>query len=197
MKDSETRCRLVATNFKQLSGAEVFSCRFGDRAGWAIILLHEETGTVAIESDYGKWIFSWPSPGRGQCTLREFICHGSYDYMANKFLAGQKERWDKERTIAGISDAIAEACDEQPITWHEDRCKELNDWLEDEAPDYDHEVMFIERMPKDMHELLGGAPWEYLKFDQQPEFYWLRDGVLPALVTELRKTMPKQEEAVK
>ncbi len=175
-----------------MTDAEVYFCRFNERAGWAMIMLHEQTGSVAIHSDYGDWLFSWPSPGRGQGSLKDFICDGSYDYLASKFENGRKERFDLEQTVKNMEDKIAEAADEKPITWHQDRCAALNEWLNDEAPS--EPTLFIERMPEDLRELLGDSPWEDLVYDHEPRFYWLRDGILPALVAEIKKTIPKVEE---
>lgn len=183
--------KLTAKSFFRRNDAEVYSCRFEKTMGWAIMLLHEETGTVAIHSDYGDWVFSWPAYGRGQCTLKEFLCDpgDSYDYLANKFEQGRKEKYDHEATKRKLSDTLlAEAADEKPITWNDDRVSDMRGWLEDEAPD--HPEMFIERLTDDWKELLGDEPWEHLVYDRAPSFYWLRDGILPALISEIRKTMP-------
>ncbi len=153
MKNPEKFCKLVADKFKSITPAEVFSCRFEKRGGWAILFLHEETGTVAIHSDYGDWVFSWPAPGRGPGTLKEFICHGSYDYMACKFMMGEKERFDLDQTIKDIEDEIAEKQDSMPSTWNDDRVKPLKEWLEEGPPDSPE--LFHERMPEDLRELLG------------------------------------------
>ena len=182
--------KLTASEFQRLPDAVVYSCRFSSRSGWAIAIFHEETGTVAIHSDYGDWIYSWAAPGRGEGTLKEFFCHGSYDYMACKFEQGRKEKFDKEQTIKDIEDEIAEKQDAQPITWNDDRVQPLKDWLEDHAPD--DSSLFYERMPQDLHRLLGDAAYEHFAYDREPSFYWLRDGVLPALVEEVRKTLLKE-----
>jgi len=181
--------KLGAEGFRAWTPAEVFSCRFEKRHGWAIIILHEETGTVAIHSDYGDWVYSWPAPGRGDCTLKEFVCHGSYDYMAGKFMQGVPEKFDLEQTVKDILDEIAEKQDAMPSTWNDDRVQPLKDWLEEDPPDSPE--LFYERMPADLSELLGSDMHEnFFCYDQPIAFYWLRDGILPALVEELRKTMP-------
>lgn len=196
MKQPEEFYKLEASNWQTRTPAEVFSCGFGKASGWAILIIHSETGTVAIHSDYGDWTFSWSKAGLGERTIKEFLCYsgrGCYDYLANKFMQGVKDVFDKDATVRRLQDLIAEACDDKPITWHEDRCKEMNEWLEEEAPD--NAELFYERLPEDFHKLLDGNPvYEEFVYDKPHEFYWLRDGVLPALINELRKTMPKQEE---
>ena len=87
--------RLVATNFKASGPAEVFTCRFEDRAGWAVMMIHDHTGTVAIDSDYGSWVYSWTSAGRGQKSIKEFLCNCSCDYLASKFEQGRPEVFNK------------------------------------------------------------------------------------------------------
>lgn len=188
MKNPETFCKLVAENFKPLEGAEVFSCRFVKRGGWAIIFLHEQTGTVAIHSDYGDWVFSWPANGRGPRTLKEFVCEGSYDYMAGKFTMSLRDVFDKQQTIKNIENEIAERQDSNPIIWNDDRVAPLKEWLDEEAPD--SADLFYERAPALFSAILGDHVSEYFEYDRPASFYWLRDGVLPALVSEIRKTLP-------
>lgn len=189
MKNSETFCKLTARDFKRLPDAEVYFCRFANRSGWAMAILHEATGTVAIHSDYGDWVYSWPAPGRGTPTLKEFLCGGSYDYLACKFEQGRKEKYDHDATVRKWRDTLlAEAQDEKPITWNDDRARAMVDWLEEEAP---HDpALLIERLTDDWKELLGENAYEELVYDREPRFYWLRDGVLPALVDEIKKTLP-------
>lgn len=188
IKNPDTFCKLAAKNFARIEDAEVYSTRFDKQFGWAIMILHEQTGTVAIHSDYGDWVFSWPAPGRGPYTLKEFICHGSYDYMACKFEQGRSEQFDKDQTIKDIEDEIAEKQDAQPSTWNDDRVRPIRDWLEEDAPDSPE--LFYERMPEDLANLLGDAPGDFFVYDRRASFYWLRDGILPAIVEELRKEFP-------
>lgn len=187
MKHEPDFYKLTPENFRRMEDAEVYSMRFANRSGWAIAFIHEPTGTVCLRTDYGDWSFSWPSPGRGNCTLKEFLCGGHFEYLADKFEQGRSRRFDFESTVLNIKNKIAEASDDKPYTCDEDLVREMNDWLDEEAQN--DTALFIDRMPSALSKLLGDAPYEYMVYDRDYRFYWLRDGILPALVEELRKTL--------
>jgi hypothetical protein len=187
IKNPETFCKLVAENFKRLTDAEFYYTRFDKQFGWAMIMLHEETGTVAIHSDYGDWVFSWPSPGRGSGTLKEFICHGSYDYMACKFDTGRKEEFDADATEAAFKKILFDMRRLKEIG--KEKARDVFDGLDDAEYSGTSET-FYHSLPSVVTDWLEGDWYENIVYDHSAKFYWLRDGILPALVTELSKTLP-------
>lgn len=185
--------KLTASFFRARSDASVFSCRFEKSVGWAILFLHEETGTVAIHSDYGDWVHSWPAPGRGEVSLREFVCHGSYDYMAHKFMGKDgAEEFDFVGTVKEIRDQILDRRRARDLD--KDKARELFDDLEREEETTD-EGRFWENLDHDVAEFIENDFFAYARHQVSATFRWLRDGILPALVEELRKTLPKEEVA--
>lgn len=193
IKNPETFCKLTVDNFHERTKAEVYSCRFDRTFGWAIIMLHEETGTVAIHSDYGDWVFSWPSPGRGEGTLKEFICHGSYDYMASKFDSGRKEEFNADATHeAMVKDLIAERRAHHIYDMTKEKAREIYDDLENAEWSSTVEN-FYATVEGEGKEWLAARNWhESVVYSPSAKFFWLRDGILPALVAELRKTLPNR-----
>jgi hypothetical protein len=176
---------LKATSCEKSTGTEKYYYRFGTQ-GWAFMFLDEASGIVCLYTDWGNYSFSWHRPGRGDCTLKEFLASSSPDYLACKF-HNEKEILDVEKTKAELHDLISEACDRKPKTWHEDRCKEMTDWLEDEFPSDANELFHA--LPDDLSELIDGNYESYFKYDRKPSFYMLRDGLLPPMLAELKKEL--------
>ncbi len=195
IKNPETFCKLTAENFKRLTDAEFYYTRFDRQFGWAMIMLHEETGTVAIHSDYGDWVFSWPQPGRGEGTLKEFICHGSYDYMACKFDSGRREEFNADATREAMIRRLLEerrAANSNCLsTMTKSKARDLYDVL-DNAEWSGSVETFYHSIDDETKDWLGGDWYEGVAYDHSAKFYWLRDGILPALVAELRKTLPNR-----
>lgn len=184
MKNPEEFCKLVPMNFERKQDAEVYSCRFEKpRCGWAIIMFHEQTGTIAIHSDFGDWVYSWPSPGRGKCTLKDFFCNGSYDYMACKFEMGKKDIFHAENTRRKLLNLLKESRGDLENKKSKTFYRELHDEAEYGGSASD----FYDSLSHELKHWLGGDWHENIAWDRRPTFYWLRDGILPALVTALRK----------
>lgn len=188
MKQKADFYKLTPDNFRRMEDAEVYFMRFNNRSGWAMAIIHEPTGTIALHTDYGDWTYSWSKAGLGDRTVKGFLCDGHFDYFADKFERGKKDVFDLDATVAAINDAIAEVADDNPITWDDDTLSEVHAWLEEEAPGEPHE--FMDSAPAALHKL-SSELYEYFVYDKRPEYYWLRDGVLPALVEELKKTLPE------
>ena len=81
---------LKIKTFERRDGAELYYARF-EGSGWAILILDEGTGMVAIHSDWGDWTYSWPMPGRGTPSLKRFLGKCDYHYLAGKFC---RERYE-------------------------------------------------------------------------------------------------------
>ncbi|MDD5301475.1 MAG: hypothetical protein PHS14_00085 [Elusimicrobia bacterium] len=182
--------KLKAEKFVRRTDAEVYSTRFDKQYGWAIIILHEETGVVAITSDYGDWTYSWPSPGRGNCTLKEFVCHGSYDYMACKFEGGKPEEFDGAATRAAFTKRLFQQRRDRSI--QKEEARDVYDSLEACEWGGNVEGLYLSA-DEDLRKWMGSEWYEFNVFTRGHKFYWLRDGILPAIVDEIRKTLPTAE----
>lgn len=183
---------LKARSFSSSEPCEVYSARF-DACGWAIIFLHEQSGTVAIHSDYGDWVFSWPANGRGERTIKEFICEAGFDYLAGKFEHGKEREFDLEATKKRLVEGLNETISGDPGLILKGTVAEMKEWLDEDCPE--NPILMNENMPEDWLKVTGGAPYEFFVYDHPQSFYWLRDGILPALIAELRKTLPEKKTA--
>lgn len=77
--------------------AEVYHfSKIGHGDSWAIFMVHEESSTLCIESDWGNWAHRWPRHGR--TSLKAFIAEGDAGYFKNKLSYGHQEHFYKEAT---------------------------------------------------------------------------------------------------
>jgi hypothetical protein len=169
---------LTVSQFKRREDAEVYSCRFAPGGDWAILILHEDTGTVAIHSSHGDWTFSWPRPGRGDCSLREFVTSGSYDYLAGKFTMGVPDRLEWEATEKMMREKLAD---------HPERESLIEDL---EMLHVASVEQFLVEASDELKTALSDDFSSMFKFDRPREYYWLRDSILPALSAEIQKLPP-------
>lgn len=195
MTDVKMDYTLVPTGFRRLKDAEAYSVRFEKNRGWAVLFLHEETGMVSIQSDYGDWAYAWPNPGRGDCTLREFLISCSEDYLAEKFMGRDERRlFDFERTVEAFKETILES--RRELNLEKDQARGLfNDIVE--MKETESEDLFWERLSADLHDFIDGDYYGYAAHKPEPSYLWLRDGILPALIAELKHlpTAPHAETA--
>lgn len=168
---------LTIQNFRRREDAEVYSFRWRS-GGWAVVLMHEETGIVAIESDHGDWVYSWPKPGRGDCSLREFVSDASCGYLAQKFTRGQPDRLDWEATEKRIRE-------------------KLDGHAEQESLEEDLEMLHVNTVEQflieasdELKAVLSDNFSELFAYDRPQEYYWLSDGILPAFQAELKRLPP-------
>jgi hypothetical protein len=96
--------------------------------GWALATVNDETGELAIQSDWGTWSYRWHTDHLGQPTLTHFIglrsdCH----YLADK-LTGRADRelFDSQRTVDHMQRELAK----KRLAWGRD----LIDWYRDDEP---------------------------------------------------------------
>lgn len=185
--------KLEARAFRRVTDAEVYSCRFNNRAGWAVLILHDETGTVAVHSDYGDWVYSWPRPGRGECSLREFLASCSEEYVAQKFMGRDERRiFDFDGTVKAFKEAIIQSRRERNLDQEKARSL-FNDVVDME--EIESEDLFWERLSGDLHDFIDGDYYGYAAHKPEAGYLWLRDGILPALLAEIRKTKPEAAPA--
>lgn len=150
-------------------------------SGWALVFIDEPTGTLAIHSDWGDWAFSWPNPGRGTGTLKQFLANGSYDYLAGKLTMGKQDEFDLDASRNAMYVKLQSAVDVLRITRKEH--KELVTELEDsheQSPE-----LWVERWSRGLSEALGECPWEEFIHTPNRDFLSLRDRLLPAIVHRL------------
>lgn len=184
MKAEDKSLYVLETVILKRRAAEVFYFRFKN-CGWAVVFIDEDTGTVSIHSDYGDWNFSWPAPGRGDSTVKEFFCTTDCDYLAMKFMLGRRgeiRKFDHEATVIAFKKRIIERRREEHIG--KAAARELFDEMEDHTED--HEVMFVEHLSKEMCELYDNGPWEFLEQRETADFLWLKHGILPAIKAGIR-----------
>lgn len=98
--------------------------------------LHENAGTISIESDYGNWSHMWGSMGGN---IREFIIRCGKDYLMDKFTCNDhKDRgcFNFDKTISRIKREIIEARKEMELEKNEAReMYNESEELNNNAPD--------------------------------------------------------------
>lgn len=101
--------------------------------GWALATVNDETGELAIQSDWGNWSFRWNTQHLGSPSLTHFIAgrfsgNGDCDYLADK-LTSREERghFDSYKTVEHMQRELAKA----RLEWG----RELIDWYRYEDPE--------------------------------------------------------------
>ena len=102
--------------------------RDGDRGEWALATVNDETGELAISSDWGNWTFRWNTAHLGRPSLTHFIADrdpGHCEYLADK-LSSREEReiFDVDETVRHMQRVLCAA----RLTWGRD----LIDYYRDE-----------------------------------------------------------------
>ena len=155
----------------------VYHLRFGG-CGWAVVVVSDMTGMLAITSDWGNWSHRWNPEHLGAPSLTAFLARGSYDYLANKLIPGGETRvldydatrdeWKREilrRRRSGSLDRF--------------RAREL--W--DDVCAFDWPTLGQAYPSWD----LVDDPWDMNQNRPAPEYLALTQVVLPAFVGVLRE----------
>ncbi len=180
---------LEAEKFQRRVGCELYSCRFSNRSGWALLILDEETGAVTIQSDYGDWSFIWPPAAHGRKSLKHFLCEGDFHYLAGKFMGrADIDVFDFDATISEMKREIAE--DRRARAIEKQEARDLFDEL-DRMDDESSEDLFYTNLDRTVSDHFSGEPFLLFQHKKKPEYLWLLHGILPALIGELRKLLPE------
>lgn len=192
-EQAEDRHKLIAVGFKRLPDAEIYACGFGRGSGWAYLIIDESSGIVSIVSDYGSWSNIWTPKAHGRKSLKHFMVEGDFDYMARKFIPGEKMReFDGQKTIDYMKVAVIE--NRRARDFDKDKARELWDRIDAMDPTASSEGFFHD-IDKEVGELFD---WDYggiARYSQTSEFLWLKYGVLPALVRDIKKTLSAEVTA--
>lgn len=183
--------RLKADKFEALEGCEFYSVTFADRKGWAYLVLHEQTGLVAIISDYGSWSNVWHPKAHQRSSLKAFICEGDFDYLTRKLLPSDRwEKFDLELTLKQLKKTLLENRRSGNSKAPKEDFRDVWDFLEAaEFEELTSEGLYNE-LPKEHVEVISEWVPELFVSVPTPEFMWLKHGILPALVTELTARLP-------
>lgn len=171
---------------------DVYYLRF-QQIGWAIVLIDERTGTIAIHSDFGDWTHSWNPQHTGRPSLKHFITDGSFEYLADKFYHGRKDgtEFDSEATIKRFREGIDEDVNGGNLS--EGKANTLIDEL-NELDDYRDAQEFYSDMPKHLSEYLGGDAYEYFVYSHTHAHKLLQNELLPEIAEVFKREL---EEVVK
>lgn len=181
---------LKVLRFTGPAPAEVYYTRF-EGSGWALLIIDSDTGTVAIHSDYGDWTFSWPSPGRGPCTIKEFLCRGDFDYLANKF-DSSRDLFDHEATVRSMVEQILD--DRRSHAVDKEDARNAYNALQ-EMEECDEDGHFLDAADDALNEYFDNQVYEMFFYKKSGKFLRLKHGILPAIIEELRKTLQVKETA--
>lgn len=174
--------------------ADVHSFRF-EGLGWALFVFDESSGSLFIHSDYGTWSHIWRSEGRGKGSLMDFFLSCDCDYLARKFVPGDRQdKFDFDKTVVSIKSAILQARREGALTKHTgviefDSVSSARDLWDDvlDLEDGSADTIYRSMSPR-LIEFLGDL-CNYMSYGPSSEFLWLRDGILPAVKSKLKATV--------
>ncbi len=146
--------------------------------GWASITVCNETGEVSVRSDWLDGSYCWKAIGPSK-NVQEFITDrvSTSAYLCEKFFGRPKALFNQRKTTEKIRAHLLGLRKSGEID------DDLARYLWEEAADVDPEG----RISDDMWDALEGEPWGFRVTDEDPHFIMMRDTVLPALLTEMRK----------
>jgi hypothetical protein len=164
------------------SPAIAYRFRCDTPCGWAICTVNDATGELSIQSDFGNWAYRWNVAHLGEPTLTAFIGSRPHvHYLLGKLTAQVDKQIDPTATIAECRAKVVRARRDNEVT--RTCAREAYDWLTESADDLDSSAdLWMERMPSEVWNLLGSAPYEYIRHEPTPGARVLRDGILPALI---------------
>jgi hypothetical protein len=164
------------------SPAIAYRFRCDTPCGWAICTVNDVTGELSIQSDFGNWAYRWNVAHLGELSLTAFIGSRPHvHYLLGKLTAQADKQIDPSATIAECLEAVIRGRRYGTLT--RTCAREAYDWLTESADDLDSSAdLWMERMPADVWNILGSAPYEYIRHEPTPGARVLRDGILPALI---------------
>lgn len=118
MKDYTFDATLEIESCRRASG-EVFSMIFKNDRGWAVVLIDEDSGTLAIVSNHGKWIYRWQFTGCNPRALKDFLAASDRHGLSKK-LSGDSDEFDVayewlcDGIIPAIQRELIRMVDERP-----------------------------------------------------------------------------------
>lgn len=80
---------------------------------WAVIFIHEPTGTFSAVSSFGNFAYIWRA--RGSETLKQFLADLEYGYFFGKTSASRGNRFDPEESSKNIKRLILDRRREKSI----------------------------------------------------------------------------------
>lgn len=78
--------------------------------GWAIAVVNTRTGFFAVDSDFGRYVYTWDSMGVPD--TRQFLIGCDTHYLCSKFMMGRPNGgrdFDCEASVAAVRKLIEEA----------------------------------------------------------------------------------------
>jgi hypothetical protein len=105
---------------------------------WSIVFV-DETGCVAIISDWGNWSMRWVTQHTAHTDFRRFLIQCDYDYAARKLGRSEDQSvFDAEATRAAINKHVLEARRDKSLTKAQaDKEMRLLDMIEDHHASFD------------------------------------------------------------
>lgn len=89
--------------------------------GWGVFLL-DSNGMLAIASDFGNYVYHWPSQGWGKGGFREFLLELDTCYLSGKLAGGARE-YQADRTLSNIREEICRLRREGYLEKDQARCE--------------------------------------------------------------------------
>lgn len=183
---------------KKMTGVEQYTIR---RSGWcASVYLNNETGEVTVVQSNGQnYDYCWSSPGRGDCTLKEFLIRTETSYVMNKFSYGHMKWFNQEATVKRMREDVEKAFKEERID-ELDRDMALEEIEENLDGDDMPGGVFAERMLSSCNTLFEDVYGsDYLAIptveDYHPQLRGFMEKIWPAFVESLKQEIENEKRA--
>lgn len=152
--------------------------------GWALCTVNDQTGELAVLSDWGNCSYRWHVNHLGAPSLTHFIAQrASRDYLADKLMPVATE-FDPEETVTRLRKQVCELRREGRCTARQART--TYDDLKRLTGERDATAFLNTFLDRDPPEPMAVDPWERLVYSPSMSYLVLRDAILVALVAACR-----------
>jgi len=166
---------------------------------WILATFDEKSGMVAIHSSFVTCAYSWPTPGRGEESLKEFFLSASADYLCDKFSYDHertfREQFSFHKTVKRLKKLILE--DRKTNNIDKETAREWYDDLDnlDDVQDATYFQLQLDDVGNDKEFLnhLGSDWYEYLQYAPSHKYNALENVVIPIIKKTLKDELEQVE----
>lgn len=182
---------------------EFYRIRMNSGWDWILATFDEKSGMVAIHSSFVTCAYSWPMPGRGKETLKEFFLDAGADYLCDKFSYDHERTFHSQfsfsKSVKRIKKLIRDDRRTNQITKEDARewYEHLDDMDDAEDPTYFQQQLADVGFDNKLIDHMGSDWYEYLQYVPSSRFNALKNVVIPAIKNILKEEVEqlKKNEA--
>lgn len=180
---------LIATNHP-------VSFRFtaSSRFGWAICTVNNDTGELAVQSDWGTWAYRWHVESLTK-PLVDFLATAEVNYVANKLAHDESHVFDASLTVAALRKKLCHERLQEGTALTKLAARTLWNKLGDLKSCGSYDEIYEAFGNIDFSELITDEPWNYVA--TAPSYVWnmLTQSLIPALAQACREYSARLRES--